>query len=79
LELAPVSPRAWCRPECPILKVRAQTGHASDATLARYIRDGEMMGPNLYRRLDAGARYYAKPLADLFVYFNHAWHGQGDR
>ena len=24
------------------LKVRAQTGHASDAMLARYVRDGEL-------------------------------------
>jgi integrase len=28
------------------LKVRAQTGHASDAMLARYVRDGEMFVDN---------------------------------
>ena len=28
------------------LKVRAQTGHASDAMLARYVRDGEMFTDN---------------------------------
>ena len=28
------------------LKVRAQTGHASDAMLARYIRDGELFTDN---------------------------------
>jgi integrase len=27
-------------------KIRAQTGHASDAMLARYIRDGEMFSDN---------------------------------
>jgi len=25
------------------LKIRAQTGHASDAMLARYVRDGELL------------------------------------
>ena len=25
-----------------LLKVRAQTGHASDATLGRYVREGEL-------------------------------------
>ena len=28
------------------LKVRAQTGHASDAMLARYVRDGELFVDN---------------------------------
>jgi integrase len=28
------------------LKIRAQTGHASDAMLARYIRDGELFTEN---------------------------------
>src|SRR5271157_1055938 len=28
------------------LKIRAQTGHASDAMLARYVRDGEMFVGN---------------------------------
>jgi integrase len=28
------------------LKIRAQTGHASDAMLARYVRDGEMFTGN---------------------------------
>jgi len=30
----------------PTLKVRAQTGHASDAMLARYVRDGELFVDN---------------------------------
>jgi integrase len=30
----------------PILKIRAQTGHASDAMLARYVRDGELFVGN---------------------------------
>ena len=29
-----------------MFKVRAQTGHASDAMLARYVRDGEMFVDN---------------------------------
>jgi hypothetical protein len=28
------------------LKIRAQTGHASDTMLARYIRDGELFTNN---------------------------------
>ena len=33
---------------CPVSswKIRQQTGHASDAMLARYIRDGEMFADN---------------------------------
>lgn len=30
----------------PTYKVRAQTGHASDAMLSRYVRDGEMFDGN---------------------------------
>jgi len=29
-----------------MLKIRAQTGHASDAMLARYVRDGELFIDN---------------------------------
>ncbi len=28
------------------LKIKAQTGHASDASLARYVRDGELFVGN---------------------------------
>jgi len=30
----------------PSFKIRAQTGHASDAMLARYVRDGELFTGN---------------------------------
>jgi integrase len=30
----------------PTFKIRAQTGHKSDAMLARYIRDGDMFTDN---------------------------------
>ena len=33
------------------LKIRSQTGHASDAMLARYVRDGEMFMDNAAGRL----------------------------
>ena len=46
IDQTPASLPARCRRAFSTLKITSQTGHASDAMLTRYVRDGELFLDN---------------------------------